>query len=339
MALDLAGQAASLAVALAGLDWLEAPLRAPMGMLGLAHDLQNSLLILIFTAAIIVVALRTAGRLRVVLLAILVVLQAHVAASAIALFLAGRRPPPPPAEGQVSETESHGCERRLAAKLAIARAGGRIVVQAQGDGAARRLLLDPAGRSGLVVGGPNALAVGGIVISAGGPDGPPAVTAPAGLDGVLGGDVLTRFDVEIDLATQTATLWQMPGCAGIEGADLPRPDWASGGSGVPFTLGPGRGVQLPMQVNGAALSLQLDGGAGVRLRNAAAHRAGWDGAAASVRVGSVELGAFALSLLSLAVAQDETLPAAAEDGAIGLGAIGAQHVLISYAAQRLYLAP
>lgn len=92
-------------------------------------------------------------------------------------------------------------------------------------------------------------------------------TAP---DGVLGADVLSRYDVELDLLAGHARFFQPRDC-GAAG-----PEWLAGADRLPLLpAGPGGRPQIAVTLNGTRLVATLDTGAGsTLLSHAAAARLG-----------------------------------------------------------------
>jgi len=87
--------------------------------------------------------------------------------------------------------------------------------------------------------------------------------------GLIGADILSHFDVDIDIPHRKLALWRVTGCAEIT------PDWDAAGAGVPMQIAPSRHVTVPVRIDGAALDLLLDTGApDLVLSTGAAARAG-----------------------------------------------------------------
>jgi predicted aspartyl protease len=90
---------------------------------------------------------------------------------------------------------------------------------------------------------------------------------PAG--GLIGADILSRFDLEIDIPNRQLGLWRVTGCTDL------RPDWEGEVAAVPMQIMPSRHVTVPVRIDGASLDLLLDtGSADLLLSTGAAARAG-----------------------------------------------------------------
>ena len=92
-------------------------------------------------------------------------------------------------------------------------------------------------------------------------------TTPIG--GLIGADILSRFDLDIDIPRRRLGLWQVSGCTDIT------PDWPGRIGSVPIDIEPSRHVSVPVTVDGTAVDLLLDTGSpGLVLSTRAAARAG-----------------------------------------------------------------
>jgi predicted aspartyl protease len=74
--------------------------------------------------------------------------------------------------------------------------------------------------------------------------------------GLLGADILSRFDVDLDIPGGRLGLWQETGC------DTAPPPWDETAQPAPIELDAGHHIQLPLRVDGVALNAVLDTGAG-----------------------------------------------------------------------------
>jgi predicted aspartyl protease len=74
-------------------------------------------------------------------------------------------------------------------------------------------------------------------------------------DGLIGADILSQFDVDIDIQRRQIGLWRVQGCNEV------KPDWPGGADGVPLSIEPSRHVTVPVRIDGAVLHLTLDTGA------------------------------------------------------------------------------
>ncbi len=98
-------------------------------------------------------------------------------------------------------------------------------------------------------------------------DRPMADGTPVG--GLIGADILSRFDVDLDIAHRTLGLWRVSGCADIT------PDWPGADTGVALDISPSRHASIPVRIDGALLDLLVDTGApALVLSTRAAARAG-----------------------------------------------------------------
>ena len=89
------------------------------------------------------------------------------------------------------------------------------------------------------------------------------------LGGLIGADILSRFDVDLDLPGRRLGLWRTTGCSEV------RPDWPGDSAETALEIATTRHVSVPVRINGAALDLMLDTGSpGLVLSTRAAARAG-----------------------------------------------------------------
>jgi predicted aspartyl protease len=89
------------------------------------------------------------------------------------------------------------------------------------------------------------------------------------LGGVIGGDVLSDYDLELDLLSRRVRLWHASGCGA---ADLP---WVGPRATIPVQVTAGNRIRLPVIIDGQTLGALLDSGANRNLLQAeAARRAG-----------------------------------------------------------------
>ena len=87
--------------------------------------------------------------------------------------------------------------------------------------------------------------------------------------GLIGADILSRFDVDIDIPNRQLALWRVAGCTEMT------PDWDGPTAAVPMQIAPSRHVTIPVRIDGALLDLVLDTGApDLLLSTRAAARAG-----------------------------------------------------------------
>lgn len=99
---------------------------------------------------------------------------------------------------------------------------------------------------------------------------------PTSLDGLLGADVLSDFDVELDLRRQSLGLYQKQACP------TAAPNWAGPYSSISTGLSPGGRFFFPVQLDGHRLTATIDTGSQLTvLATAAAHAMGVTQAALS----------------------------------------------------------
>lgn len=100
----------------------------------------------------------------------------------------------------------------------------------------------------------------------------PAMTlrgAAAGQDGIIGGDLLHQFDLDIDIAHQKLTLYRPESCTPVH------PPWDAHYQTWPVTISPRQQITFPAKLDGHAVTALLDTGAfRGTLSRAAAERAG-----------------------------------------------------------------
>ncbi len=87
--------------------------------------------------------------------------------------------------------------------------------------------------------------------------------------GLIGADILSRFDLDLDLPGRRLGLWRVSGCSEV------KPDWPGDAQSAPLDIAPSRHVAVPVRIDGATLDLLIDTGApNVVLSTRAAARAG-----------------------------------------------------------------
>lgn len=89
-----------------------------------------------------------------------------------------------------------------------------------------------------------------------------AVADIPGVGGVIGGDVLSRYDVELDVPGRRVRLWQATGC---EVADLP---WTGRRQAIAVDVTATGRLRLPVTVDGQTMLALLDSGAALSLMQA-----------------------------------------------------------------------
>jgi predicted aspartyl protease len=182
-----------------------------------------------------------------------------------------------------------------------------------------------------------------------GPDGQPVA-------GFLGADIMSNYDVDLDLPGHRLNLWRVQGCPNFQ------PPWQTAADPVQFELDEQRHIMVPLRVNNATLTGMLDTGAPMLvLTPRAADRAGatdesdngditvngtgvnnreWDG-----RIHRFHRVDFAGNTLQNVVAeiingtslhQYETL-LSGSDGLVGLSVLHGRHLWISYQTKTIFV--
>ena len=87
--------------------------------------------------------------------------------------------------------------------------------------------------------------------------------------GLIGADILSRFDLDIDLPGRRLGLWRVAGC------DEVKPDWPGHAQATPLDIEPSRHITVPVRIDGASLNLLVDTGSpNLVLSSRSAARAG-----------------------------------------------------------------
>ncbi len=87
--------------------------------------------------------------------------------------------------------------------------------------------------------------------------------------GLIGADVLSHFDLDLDVPHRRLGLWDVLGCTQV------KPDWAGPTGSVAIDIEPSRHVSVPVKADGTVVNLLLDTGSpGLILSTRAAARAG-----------------------------------------------------------------
>jgi predicted aspartyl protease len=77
-------------------------------------------------------------------------------------------------------------------------------------------------------------------------------TTPWG--GLIGADILSHFDVDIDIPHRRIALWRVAGCASI------KPDWPGEAQATPIDIAASHHVTVPVKIDHVAMDLLLDTG-------------------------------------------------------------------------------
>ena len=159
-------------------------------------------------------------------------------------------------------------------------------------------------------------------------------------DGTLGADILRDYDVEIDMAQNSVSLYAAGYCAA--------PGWL--GSAIAMERAPGGHVRVPVKIDGATLMAVLDTGAATSMIGMrAAARLGIHpgspelnpaGGAGRYRVyaypfQSLELGGVTVKNPRIAIAEDGLIPG--YDLVLGIDALRRTRFTIAYGSNRLYI--
>jgi predicted aspartyl protease len=175
--------------------------------------------------------------------------------------------------------------------------------------------------------------------------------------GFLGADILSRFDVDLDIAGGRLGLWQETGC------DTAPPPWDPNADALPIDLDEGHHILVPLRVDGVNLTAVLDTGAGgLDLTLRAGMRAGatddaldadpvihgtgvnnrgWTGH--MHRFHSVIFGGRTISEVWTALVPSSDISRnnalIGSDGLVGMRVLRDMHLWISYRTKSLYVAP
>ena len=168
--------------------------------------------------------------------------------------------------------------------------------------------------------------------------------------GLLGMDFLHYFDIEIDFAARTLSIYRLSGCA-----DMHPPSWTGDYAAIPLTHRASNVVTLPVFLDNADLDMQFDTGAqGVLVSRDAAAKAGVTAATLAhdpaLHGGgiagrfNVARHRFKLLLIGKGIYPDaelavenETSRRSETDGLVGLSALRAQRVWISFSTNTLFV--
>ncbi len=175
--------------------------------------------------------------------------------------------------------------------------------------------------------------------------------------GLLGADILSRYDVDLDIAGGRMAFWQTSGC------DISPPPWDANADPLPIDLDEGHHIIVPLRVDGARLSALLDTGAGgLDLSLRAGMRAGvtddaleadpvihgtgvnnrtWTGH--MHRFHTVTFGGRTLNEVWTALVPSTDVASYnaldRSDGLVGMRVLHDMHLWISYTTKSLYVAP
>ena len=170
------------------------------------------------------------------------------------------------------------------------------------------------------------------------------------MGGVLGMDFMHYFDVEIDFAAKTVSIYRLTGCM-----DVHPPSWSGDYDAIPLKHTPDHNLTLPVFLDNADLDMEFDTGAeGILVTRDAAAKAGADNAMLArdqANQGGGIGGRFAIArhhfkllLIGGGVYPDVDLAVENErgrsgqtDGLVGLAALKAQRVWISFTTNTLFV--
>jgi len=171
---------------------------------------------------------------------------------------------------------------------------------------------------------------------------------PTPLDGLLGADVLSDFDVELDLRRQSLGLYQKQACPSAA------PNWAGPYSSISTGLSPGGRFFYPVQLDGHRFTATIDTGSQLTvLATASAHAMGVTEAALSRdrsiamqgvagdpqssrihRFDELQLGDFVVRNPEIAVADIKLSEA---DLVLGVDLLSSQRLWLSYGSRRIFI--
>ena len=87
--------------------------------------------------------------------------------------------------------------------------------------------------------------------------------------GLIGADILSHFDLDLDLPGRRLGLWRVTGC------DEVKPDWPGDPQAAPLNIASSRHIAVPVRIDGASLDLLVDTGSpSLVLSSRSAARAG-----------------------------------------------------------------
>jgi predicted aspartyl protease len=170
-------------------------------------------------------------------------------------------------------------------------------------------------------------------------------------EGILGMDFLHYFDIDMDLAAGTLTLWRLTGCKDIY------PEWKGDYDAIPLKHTPQQSVTIPIFIDNAFLDVAFDTGAdGAWLTHSAAARAGATDAmlAKDAESGAGGIGGrvpavnhrFQLLMVGSGQFPNPTIGVESEtsrreyvDGLVGWRFLNARKIWISYATDTLFVQP
>jgi hypothetical protein len=72
------------------------------------------------------------------------------------------------------------------------------------------------------------------------------------LDGIIGGDVLSMFDVDLDLGRKSITFYEVHGCAHVT------PPWAGPFASVPIKVTSRHNIVVPVEVDGSLSTIPCE---------------------------------------------------------------------------------
>jgi predicted aspartyl protease len=176
-----------------------------------------------------------------------------------------------------------------------------------------------------------------------------AVADIAGIVGLIGGDMLSDYDVEVDLPDGRFRLWHASGGCGA--GDLP---WNGPRSTIPIRVTGGEQVRVPVMINGKTADALLDSGTSISLlKTDAAQRLGVtqaelaadpdvlvrgiDGNAIRVRIhrlGSLSVGGDRFIAPELGVGEVQL---GSHDMLLGLDYLRSRRVWVSYRSEQMFV--
>jgi len=171
-----------------------------------------------------------------------------------------------------------------------------------------------------------------------------------GISGLIGADLMSNYDFELDLKQFRLTLYKVSGCKTV------KPEWAGDYLQTPIEITGSRKVALPVEIDGVKLKAILDTGAGISaITRAAAARVGLtaaalksDPASAVIGAGNVKADVPFHTFQNVAAAGLKTGPmkvsilkisSGESDVLLGLDFMRSKKLWISYATRTLFIQP
>lgn len=171
------------------------------------------------------------------------------------------------------------------------------------------------------------------VIALGQPGTMAAGQSPAGvlMAGLVGADLLSRYDLDFDVPARTITLYRVSDCSRVV------PPWDGAYMTVPVSVTRSRRLVMPIELDGNFLNAIFDTGAsGMLLASSSGARAGViaDGNVASYRFDRIRIGSEIMRGQQIGIMD---FPASEADMLIGEDYMHARRFWLSYATRTLFI--